>query len=658
MRTKLKFLAVILASVISLCACSTAQARTVECKSECEMTADTKTSTIYNGVEIYRFGGNNRFTTSQIISANFAENNPENVFLADAYTYADALVGAPLAFLYDAPIILVDGKTSDVGSALNSVSDDSKNIYLLGGPAAISRDIEEYLIGKGHNVRRIWGATRYETGIEIAKEIEKLKGGFSEAFIASGANFPDALSASSVAAIKTCPILYSPANGKLDNGTSEYLRNTGVEKAYVLGGTAAIGDGITGSLSGAGVKTVERIGGSDRYDTSLKIAERFNSVFSADCVSFATGKSFPDALSGSVFAAKMSSPVLLTDNSHIYNGMKKYISGKELRRVYIFGSDSAVSDKTVQRFIDKVEENYRWTVEPTIQADDISPLHYYCFTDDSLMDYDTNYYSEYGTVKRNGKYGIVDYSGAILTDVIYDTISIGNNDEFYLYDKRKDGTDEYYTFGSDGRISSIPNDSAIYICAPLIEEWNYAWVEDMGLYFDEYGFIDKFDEKNTDTYPQDRFVPAVYLKKERLKKAEYYEYEYKESDGVIPICDGKPVGNVIYEAAMSTSYEGLLAVKKNGKWGYINDKGNVVIPFEHDACWNVHYNDGQYEENYTRPFDASGGYVAVCRDGQYALYDTIGNIVIDYGTFERVRPVYEGKCWVRQNGLWGVIELQ
>lgn len=31
---------------------------------------------------------------------------------------------------------------------------------------------------------------------------------------------------------------------------------------------------------------------------------------------------------------------------------------------------------------------------------------------------------------------------------------------------------------------------------------------------------------------------------------------------------------------------------------------------------------------------------------------------IPAGEFEEIRPPYRGKCWVKKNGKWGVIELQ
>lgn len=58
----------------------------------------------------------------------------------------------------------------------------------------------------GVATERIYGIDRYETSLNIAKKIYEIKP-FNEVFIASGENYPDALSAAPIAAIKEIPII-------------------------------------------------------------------------------------------------------------------------------------------------------------------------------------------------------------------------------------------------------------------------------------------------------------------------------------------------------------------------------------------------------------------------------------------------------------------
>jgi len=67
--------------------------------------------------------------------------------------------------------------------------------------------------------------------------------------------------------------------------------------------------------------------------------------------------------------------------------------------------------------------------------------------------------------------------------------------------------------------------------------------------------------------------------------------------------------------------EGLAAVKNEGKWGFINTKGRLVIPFEYEQ-------GGSFK----------GGVVSVSKDGFYGVIDTLGQIVLDF-EFPKIRPI-------------------
>ena len=115
----------------------------------------------------------------------------------------------------------------------------------------------------------------------------------------------------------------------------------------------------------------------------------------------------------------------------------------------------------------------------------------------------------------------------------------------------------------------------------------------------------------------------------------------------------------VYDACGS-QISGLLAVEQDGKWGYVDKQGNVVIPIEYDASWTQYV--PQYRTVDTEPQDfcyaASEG---TCSPGKRRRSGRCvtagGDLVIAPGVFEEIRPVHEGKCWVKYEGKWGVIEL-
>lgn len=300
-------------------------------------------------VKISRLAGSDRIETSIAISKE-SWTNTDTVVLANGYNFADALAGTPLASAVNAPILLTGGKKLE-DSVRNEISRlKVKKAYLLGGPAAISADIESALKKEGISVVRLSGNDRYGTAIEIAKELaKKTDGKFTEIYFACASNFPDALSVSSIAAIQGNPILYAPQNGSLTNETASYAKSTGCKNATVLGGPAAISETGLNSIKSQGLKA-SRVYGNDRYATALEIYKKYNGLFGKGTVTVATGGNFPDALSGAVLAARRKAPVILV-GGRISDDLKGYLKGYSLTNMYVFGGTNAVSDSLIQNLL-------------------------------------------------------------------------------------------------------------------------------------------------------------------------------------------------------------------------------------------------------------------------------------------------------------------
>jgi hypothetical protein len=89
--------------------------------------------------------------------------------------HVDSLAVAPFAKLLGAPIILV--KPNEIPSPDYNVLKKMNRrgrIYVIGGTEAVSASVEEELKQYASKVVRIGGTTRYETSVEIAKEMLKL----------------------------------------------------------------------------------------------------------------------------------------------------------------------------------------------------------------------------------------------------------------------------------------------------------------------------------------------------------------------------------------------------------------------------------------------------------------------------------------------------
>ena len=157
----------------------------------------------------------------------------------------------------------------------------------------------------GTAVTRIAGADRYRTAIAISS---KLAAGSAPAVVlATGEAFPDALAGVSLAKQVGGPLLLTPGAAPDAATTAEIkrvLKPGGT--VYVLGGTNAVSPAVVGAL---GAVAVTRIGGADRYETALRIADRLGDPSN---VVLATGADYADALAAGPYA----SDVFATDASH------------------------------------------------------------------------------------------------------------------------------------------------------------------------------------------------------------------------------------------------------------------------------------------------------------------------------------------------------
>jgi len=322
---------------------------------------------------IKRMGGSDRYQTADWI-AEEGWDMSSSVILANGTVFPDALAGAPLAYALDAPILLVNGKqlNQTVRSRIQTLG--ATKVYILGGPSAVSEDIANELRSKNYTVDRISGKTRYDTAVEVAKRLRELKGTSQEIFIVSGENYPDALSVGPVAALKGAPVVYSTKEKGLPASTKEFITATGATTAHIIGGQSAVGDNIRSDLNALGIYDITRTYGSSRYETSLQVAIRFEDAFPQKNLAFATGKTFPDALAGGVFAAKHGAPLLLTDVNHTAytydpgagvgmtayaapestehaNSLVDYVAKINPENVYVFGGQNVLPDYVIQSYL-------------------------------------------------------------------------------------------------------------------------------------------------------------------------------------------------------------------------------------------------------------------------------------------------------------------
>ncbi len=282
--------------------------------------------------------GNRRFETAVAISKEGWDSSTDTVIIASAYSVVDGVSATPLASIKNAPILLVDKN-----EVTNSTKEELKrlnpsNIILIGGTDVVNDNIykEVKSILPSASIKRIGGINRYETSLNIAKEMSKYKN-IDKIYVAGGHGEADALSIASKAGEDKAPIILTPKDD-LTYDSYDWLKSQNLLDAYFIGGDLVISDNVINKVNSVTRNNVlnNRVYGLNRQETNAKVIQKFytNSNYNALLVT----KSNPlvDALSAGPLAAKINSPIVLVSDT-IHNSQKDVLSNKSTDLVYKVG---------------------------------------------------------------------------------------------------------------------------------------------------------------------------------------------------------------------------------------------------------------------------------------------------------------------------------
>lgn len=201
----------------------------------------------YTTGTVSRVSGVDRYATSAAVSRASAAAHPSVAYVVSGEAFPDALsAGALAARTSGAPLLLtaqafLPGPTDAELKRLAPAS-----IVVVGGTAAVSDAVLTALRkDTTGSVTRISGSDRFQTSAAVAAAFPA---GTASAFVASGADFPDALSGSAAAGTGGAPLLLT-LGGAVPSGVAAQLKRIGPSHIAVVGGSAVISDGVQASLA-------------------------------------------------------------------------------------------------------------------------------------------------------------------------------------------------------------------------------------------------------------------------------------------------------------------------------------------------------------------------------------------------------------------------
>ncbi|HET8867517.1 MAG TPA: cell wall-binding repeat-containing protein, partial [Agrococcus sp.] len=185
---------------------------------------------------VLRLGGANRYETSRLIALH-AFDSAASAFVATGVRFPDALAAGPAAAHRNGPVLLVDGERDALDSATRATLAELGVgwVGIAGDTASVSAGVATGLDAAVTTVRRYAGTNRYAT----AAQLSTVFGAADVAYVASGQNFPDALSGAAAAGAQDAPMLLA-RHSCMPDDTSDALLGFMPNEVLVLGGTPTL----------------------------------------------------------------------------------------------------------------------------------------------------------------------------------------------------------------------------------------------------------------------------------------------------------------------------------------------------------------------------------------------------------------------------------
>ncbi len=282
---------------------------------------------------------------------------------------------------------------------------------------------------------------------------------------------------------------------------------------------------------------------------------------------------------------------------------------------------------------------------------------------DSIKYYNSTVGYNFAVIENNGKYGLIDYNGQIVLPIVYESIDLceaspsGQETILLAYDSNynsflveKDGSLTPKFFGGWG----FERFATIYIMQgrPVMFDTDEGQVEYSYDAYTSYRHgactLGTFTNETADV------IPVQQIDGYRSCKGEMPAYEVSlvsEKYALFHLKTGELITDFIFDDYGANGFiEGILPVKKDGKWGYIDESGNMITDFIYDTSEVT-----PWVNNYM--YSSLNNYIIVRQGDLWGLIDIQGNIVIEitYDGISQVTP--DGYVWVKEDNSWSLWKI-
>lgn len=292
---------------------------------------------------VQRISGENRVQTSIEVSKKMFKEGTNKVVLANQDNYSDVLTAAPFAKANNASLLYISSNSisKEVMSEIARLK--AKEITIIGGEKSVDEGLKKELEKRNFKVDRLSGSDRYKTSAKIAAKLIGDKTTTLE--IASGENYADALSLNNAAEKDKAPILLVRVNA-IDKSVEDVIKSSKASLINIAGGEKSVSKNTKANIKKISNATVNRMGGADRYETSILLAKYSGAK---EVVVVTSGENFADALVAAPFSAKQNGAILLTNKEKLGQKAEQFIKDTKFNKSYVIGGEKSVSEDVINQ---------------------------------------------------------------------------------------------------------------------------------------------------------------------------------------------------------------------------------------------------------------------------------------------------------------------
>jgi len=227
---------------------------------EGRISADFAAALESRGIAVERISGRDRYATAAAVGRRMLElgAQPDRIFITSGASYPDALSVSPAAGVLGLPILYAAPDGSLSADTLEFLAQcGTPDAVIVGGSAAVPEAVSQSLAAAGVSVsERLSGPDRYKTSLAVNRRFDTVLSGERIA-LASGEDFPDALSGSALAARQAIPVMLISSRKNID-GAYDYLRGRNPSSVYIFGGEGAVTAYAADTFLGGGTITTAK----------------------------------------------------------------------------------------------------------------------------------------------------------------------------------------------------------------------------------------------------------------------------------------------------------------------------------------------------------------------------------------------------------------